>query len=143
VNSGADSYYPIRIYDPTNIGSSKNEFPTGGTYSTPEVYPVVQQIVALDSATPPGYSTVRKPALVYGVGYGSMFDPANATNSGQPQALTFLQTVQYYGNVSTDTTGSNFPDWQRIYGDNATRQTRLQAAFTKIMQSGIQVSLIE
>ena len=72
-----------------------------------------------------------------------MFDPANAANSGQPQALTFLQTIQYYGNTSPDMVGTNFPDWQRIYGDNATRQTRMQAAFTKIMQSGVQVSLIE
>ena len=141
--TGSDSYYPIRIKDPTNIANGQNEFPTGAGYQDSAVYPVVQQICALDTASPPGYSTSRKPCLVYGVGYGSMFDPANAANSGQPHALTFLQTVQFYGNTAADTNGANFPDWQRIYGDNATRQTRLQAAFTRIMQSGVQVSLIE
>jgi hypothetical protein len=54
-----------------------------------------------------------------------------------------LQTIQYYGNVAPDMNGNNFPTWQRIYGDNATRQTLMQAAFTKIMQSGVQVSLLE
>ena len=59
-----------------------------------------------------------------------------------PTGVT-VQTVQYYGNTSTNTTGTNFPDWQRIYGTNDQRITRLQSAFTKIMQSGIQVSLIQ
>jgi hypothetical protein len=141
--TGGDSYYPIRIKDPTNIANSSNEFPTGGTYANSEVYSVVQQICALDTASPPGYSTSRKPAQVYGIGFGDMFDPANASNSGQSTALTFLQTVQYYGGVSSDTTGSNFPTWQRIYGDNATRQDKLRTAITKILQAGVQVSLIQ
>jgi hypothetical protein len=141
--SGSDSYYPIRIKDPTNIANAQNEFPTGGSYADSEVYSVVQQMCAMNTASPPGFSTSRKPCLVYGVGYGSMFDPANASNSGQPHALSFLQTVQYYGNVSPDTNGNNFPDWQRIYGDNNTRLTRLRTAFTNIMQSGVQVSLLQ
>jgi hypothetical protein len=142
--SGSDSYYPVRIKDPSSISNGQNEFPSSGGFSDTEVFNVVKQIVALDTASPPGYSTSRKTAYVYGLGYGSLFDPTN-TSSAQTSALTFMQTVQYYGNVNTagGTSGTNFPDWQRIYGDTTTRATRLQSAFTKIMQSGIQVSLIE
>ncbi len=146
VSSGADSYYPIRIKDPNNIGNSLNEFPSWGTYADADVFTVVKQIAALNTAATPGYSTSRNPAQVYSLGYGTLFDPNNTSNpSAQSDAFDFLQTVPYYGNVNTvgGTSGTNFPDWQRIYGDNATRQTRLQSAFTKIMQAGVQVSLIE
>ena len=86
---------------------------------------------------------------MYSIGYGSLFDPANSTLPRQSLALTFLQSVQYYGNVSKDMNGTNFPDNQLIYGSLANRQTRIQAAFTKIMQGGagglpgVQVSLLE
>ena len=140
--SGANSYYPIRIKSPTNIADAQNEFPSNSGNYISDVYNVVQQICALDTAASPGYSTARKPAQVYSLGYGSLFDPANSS-AAQTNGLTFLQTIQFYGNVASDTSGANFPDWQRIYGDTSTRQTRMQAAFTKIMQAGVQVSLIE
>lgn len=142
--SGSTSYYPIRLKDPTSIGATGNEFPSSGTYADSEVFDVVKQICASTTASPPGYSTTRKPAQVYALGYGNMFDPANtAYTNSQSDALDFLQSVQYYGKVSSDMNGANFPDWQRIYGDTTTRQNRLRSAFTKIMQSGVQVSLIE
>lgn len=142
-NSGSDSYYPIRIKDPSNLSSSSNtEWPASGTYSGTEVYSVVQQIAALDTASPPGMGTTRHPAQVFPIGYGSMFDPTNASTS-QTTALTFLQTVAYNGNTAADTTGANFPDKYRVYGTNQQRIDRMQAAFTSIMQTGTQVSLIE
>ena len=93
---------------------------------------LVAHLAALDS----------RPSLYAAEGYGSLFDPAN-TSTTQTNALTFLQTVQYYGNAAKTTDGADFPDWQRIYGANDVRINRLQSAFTKIMQAGIQVSLIE
>lgn len=142
VSSGANSYYPIRVKDPTTPAGSQTEFPSSGTYSDAEVFAIVTQICALDTASTPGYSTKRKPAQVYALGFGSLFEPSNSTTA-KTDALNFLQSVQYYGNVATNTTGSNFPDWQRVYGDTSTRQQRLRDAITKIMQSGVQVSLIE
>jgi hypothetical protein len=140
---GADSYYPIRVYDPTNMGDPKSvEWPSGGTYTDTDVFPVVQQITAMNTASPPGYSTVLKPALVHCIGYGSIFDPANA-GLGQTKALTFLQTVRFYGNTASDTNPANFPAWAQIYGTNAQRVANMQTAFTNIMQSGVQVSLIK
>lgn len=142
-SSGADSYYAIRIQNPSNLSSSSNtEWPSSPTYSNTDVYNVVKQIVALDTASPPGYSTSRKAAKVFPIGYGSMFDPSNASTS-QTTALGFMQTVAYYGNTATDTTAANFPDLYRVYGTNQQRIDRMRSAFTNIMQTGTQVSLIE
>src|SRR6202008_2043586 len=76
--TGGDSYYAIRIANPTNLsdGTNNKEWPTVGGLTLSNVYGVVQQIVALDTASPPGFSTVRHPAQVYGIGYGFMFDPS-------------------------------------------------------------------
>jgi len=127
-----------------DITNGQNEFPNSGSYSDSEVFTVVQQIAAPTTAAPPGYSTPRKPALVYSLGYGSLFDPANSSLPRQSAALTFLQTVQHYGNIpGADMNGSKFPDNQLIYGSLTDRQTRIQTAFTKIMQAGVQVSLLE
>ena len=109
-------------------------------------YGFVQQMCALDTASPPGFSTKRKPVQVYSIGYGSLYDPANA-GSTQQNALTFLQTVQYHSGTSADTNWANFPDNQRIYGPSDTsaggRLDRMQKAFSSIMQAGVQVSLIQ
>jgi hypothetical protein len=142
--SGADSYYKVRLWNPVNLKDSANtEWPTSsGSYSDNEVYDVVKQICKLETANPPGYSTPRKPALVYPIGYGTLFDPSNP-GPAQSDALNFLQTCAYYGNTAGNTSGSAFPDSRRIYGTNQQRIDRIRQAFTDIMQSGVQVSLIE
>lgn len=141
--SGSDTYYPIRVYNPANLSDTKNiEWPTTGAYSSTEVTNVVKQITASTNASPPGYGTTRKPAYVYCIGYGSLFDPTNA-GAQQTAALTFLQTVQNYGNTSPDQNPANFPAIQQIYGTYTQRITSMQAAFQSIMQAGVQVSLIQ
>jgi hypothetical protein len=142
--TGADSYYPIRLQNPANPSAATNvEWPAGpGGYVNSEVYTIVQQICAQTTASPPGYSTVRKPALVHCIGYGSIFDPGNA-GQAQTTALTFLQTVQFYGNTASDTNPANFPTWKMIYGTNQNRINTMQQAFTNIMQAGVQVSLVQ
>ncbi len=143
VNQGADSFYPVRVKYPLNLSDSKNtEWPGGGSYANSEVYDVVKQICALETAAPPGFSSVRKPALIHCIGYGSLFDPAYS-GTAQTNALTFLQTVQYHGNTAADTNPSSFPAFKRIYGTNDQRIANIRQAITTIMQSGVQVSLIE
>src|SRR5205823_2570194 len=129
---------------PQNLSDStrNTEWPSGGSYANSDVYAVVKQIVALDTASPPGFSTARRPALVYCIGYGGDFDPANA-GANQTNALTFLQTVMNYGGTAPDANPANFPSWLRIYGTSTNRINTMQQAFTNIMQSGVQVSLIQ
>jgi hypothetical protein len=143
VSAGSDSYYQIRIKNPAQYSDSVNtEWPSEPTYSSTDVYNVVKQICALETANPPGYSTLRKPAEVYSIGYGSLFDPANVSTQ-QTTGLTFLRTVDYYGGTASDTSAGNFPDWRRIYGTSTERIDRIKTAFTNIMQAGVQVTLIE
>jgi hypothetical protein len=142
-NAGADSFYKVRIENPASPSSSSNvEWPSGGAYSSSEVYDVVKQVVAPENAAIPGYSTNRKPVLVHCIGYGTLFDPGNSSD-GQKDALTFLQTVQYHGNTAETTSYADFPLSRRIYGTSEERIDRMRGAFTEIMQSGVQVSLIE
>jgi hypothetical protein len=150
VSSGSDSYYPIRLSNPTNFAAAANvEFPTTtGGYSNSQVFSVIQNICALTTASPPGFSTSRKPAQVYAIGYGSLFDPANSTLPNQAEALTFLQSVQYYGGTSSNTNGTSFPTSQLIYGSaspNASpnRSTQLQAAIDNILVATASVSLLQ
>jgi hypothetical protein len=141
--TGKDSYYKIRVAYPADYKDSNNvEWPASGTFLDTDVFNVVKQICKLDTDNPPGYSTTRKPALVYPLAYGSLFDPANISAS-QGDALKFLQTVAYYGNTGTSTSGSDFPDSRRIYGTNQQRIDRMRQVFTDILQNGVQVSLIE
>jgi hypothetical protein len=142
--SGADSYYPIRVTNPQNLPDSANvEWPSGGSYMDSDVFTVVKQICALTTDNPPGFSTTRKKALVHGIGFGDIFEPSNAGTASQNNALTFLQSVQYYGNTALDTVGANFPANKRVYGTSTQRVAAMQAAFTNILQSGVQVSLIK
>jgi hypothetical protein len=141
--SGSDSYYKVRIRVPDNLSDGTNtEFPSSGTYYDADIYNVVDQICKLETASPPGFATNRKPVYIHSIGYGTLFDPANSSTS-QTEALTFLQTIAYKGNAASNTNPSSFPDNRRIYGTNQQRIDRMRQAFTEIMQSGIQVSLIE
>ncbi|MCS6896759.1 MAG: hypothetical protein NZM29_02205, partial [Nitrospira sp.] len=144
VNKGADSYYPIRLYNPGNYSDSKNvEWPkTDGSWSDTPVFDTIKQICALETASPPGFGTKRKPVYIYPIGYGSIFDPSNPSE-GQNRALNFLQSVAFYGNTAKTTAGTDFPDNRRIYGTNEQRIDRMQKAFEEIMQYGVQVSLLE
>jgi hypothetical protein len=142
--SGTDSYYRIRLTNPENFKDGKNvEWPSGGSYADNDVYNVVDQICKLETASsPPGYSTARRPALIYSIGYGSLFDPNNPS-AAQTDALEFLQTIAFKGNTAKSGGAGSFPDNRRIYGTNQQRIDRIRNIFTEIMQSGVQVSLIE
>ncbi|MCI0455361.1 MAG: Tad domain-containing protein [Gemmataceae bacterium] len=139
--SGTDRYYPIRVKNPVNLSDSQNsEWPTKPSFDVDDIYAVVDQI-CLD-VSQGGHSTKRKQVKIYSIAFGSLYDPANAGTT-QQNALGFLQTVQQKGNTATTTVWSDFPTDQQIYGTTAERVSRMQAAFSKIMQSGIQVSLLE
>ncbi len=92
-------------------------------------------MAALDSAATPGYSTASKPLLIHCIGFGPAFSPDSGTASANTATLEGMQTI---GNVS-----DGMPSYKIIYGDQSTIVNDLQQAFTKILQSGVQVSLIQ
>lgn len=100
---------------------------------------VVTNICALDTAANPGYSTNRLRARVHAIGFGDLFETSN-TQKGN--ALAFLLRVQKAGNTSAAADAS-IENYKIITGDYNTRIANLKQALERIMQSGIQVSLIQ
>lgn len=129
-----------------------------GTTAQNAAIATVNQICALDSASPPGYSTVKSPARVHCIAFGELFEPSAATPMCQT-GLTFLLNMQAAGNtaapsdtiqscwgypgdpVSGYTAGSQ--SFKVIVGDYNTRINRIRDSLQRIFQSGIQVSLIQ
>ena len=99
----------------------------------------VKQIVALDSASPAGYSTAKNAAQVHGLAFGDIFQ-SNSTYKAE--ALAFLLQVQQAGNTSAST-DTSIQSYKIITGDYNTRIANIKEAMQIIMQSGIQVSLIQ
>ncbi len=140
VNNGPYlSYYRVR-YNSANPGGS--EYPTGvsgyadnASQVTSQIFSICQQICALDTAGSPGFSTPSKPVLIHCIGFGAQFDPSSP---GQAAAVATLDQMQQIGSVT-----DGMPSYKIIYGTDAEVASRLQQAFTKILQSGVQVSLIE
>jgi hypothetical protein len=135
----AQSYYRIR-YNSSNPSSS--EFPTGVSgYSdnastvTTQIYNLCTQLAALDTASPPGHSTNSKKALIHCIGFGPVFAPGSSTRTS---AIATLNQMQIKGNVN-----DGMPSYKIVYGTESQIADQLQQAFTQIMQSGVQVSLIQ
>jgi hypothetical protein len=72
------------------------------------------------------------------IAFGDLFE----TNQTQSQnALAFLLDVQQAGNTSS-ATDTSIESYKIITGDYTTRIDNIRQAMERIMQSGIQVSLI-
>ena len=134
-----NSYYRIR-YNSANPSSSEFPHSVYG-YSdnsgavTSQIFDLCNHICALDTDNPPGYSTPSKPVLIHCIGFGPVFAPGS---SDRAAALATLNRMQQIGSVT-----DGMPSYKIIYGPESTVVSSLQHAFTQIMQSGIQVSLIE
>jgi hypothetical protein len=115
---------------------------------------VVRQIVAPESANPPGYSTPRLPAQVHAIAFGEIFEEMTTGNLRE-SALRFMTAVQIDGNTTPKPTGDWDSDsldinlylqresYKVIVGDAQTRVEKLRQALERIMHGGVQVSLIQ
>lgn len=131
-----------------NNGGAYNSSYTGLTFGsnmgnnnstvTSRALAAVSQVCALDTANPPGYSTQKNPLRVHAIAFGDLFQSGSAT---QTNALDFLLQVQKRGNTSAST-ATSIESYKIITGDFATRIDNLREAMERIMQSGIQVTLI-
>lgn len=120
-----------------SIGSTTSQGNNSSNATDPAVA-VVTAICNLDTASTPGYSTNRSPARVHAIAFGDLFE---TTSSLKGNALDFLLRVQKAGKTSAP--GDTSIESYKICTGNATiRILTLQQALERIMQSGIQVSLI-
>ena len=139
-NSGAyNSYYKVR-YNYGNPGGQRISHRHQRLHRQrldrghPDQQPL-HAIGRLDTASPPGYSTASKTLLIHCIGFGPEFAPSSGTAAANTATLNAMQTI---GNVT-----DGMPSYKIIYGNQASIVSDLQQAFTKILQSGVQVSLIQ
>jgi hypothetical protein len=132
-------YYNI-LYNSSNPSASDfpnsiNGYSDNSSTVTNQLNSICTQICALNTASPPGYSTPSKPVLIHCLGFGPQFAPTGSTRT---QNIATLNAMQIIGNVT-----DNMPSYKIIYGTQSQIVTDLQQAFTQILQSGVQVSLIQ
>lgn len=137
-NGPHKSYFRVRY---NSSSPSSSDFPTSvNGYSdnsstvTSQIFDLCSRLAALDTASPPGYSTASKKMLIHCIGFGPQFDPANSSAAA---ATATLNQMQLLGNVN-----DGMPSYKIIYGNESTMINNMQRAFTQILQDGVQVSLI-
>jgi Flp pilus assembly protein TadG len=133
VTNGSYKYYQIR-YDMNNPSAS--EYPSitplgiNDSNVLNQVYTLVQQLAS-------DYGTARNPFRLYAFGFGPVFQGPDAS-----AALQTLQTMQYYAGTQSDPS-TPLPSNQIITGTDAQMSANMTAAFTSILQSGVQIALIK
>lgn len=87
-----------------------------------------------------GMSLPNAPCRVFAIGFGDLFTPP--LNSAATNALSFLLNVQKAGGTSA-ATDTALPAGHVITGPYTTRIDNLKSTLERIMQSGVQVTLIQ
>jgi hypothetical protein len=103
---------------------------------------VVNQICAMDSAN--GYSTSRKPVIIHCVAFGAVFEPT-AAGTDPANAMTLLRDISTIGRTGfpASVTDTGHPDFYKLCtGTLQQREDKLRQAFSRIMDDGLAVSLI-
>jgi hypothetical protein len=134
-NQGShNSYYRIRY---NSASPSSSEFPSVSSPSTAtvtsQIYSLCTQLCAMETASPPGYSTPSKKALIHCIGFGPVF----SSGTSSAGAIAILNQMQTIGNVT-----DGMPAYKIINGTEVEMVDELQQAFTQILQNGVQVSLL-
>jgi Flp pilus assembly protein TadG len=131
VTSGSYSYYKIR-YNMNNPSSSEypstNETNINDSTVLSQTYSIIQTLVST-------YSTSRNPFRMYTVGFGPVFQGANAT-----AAKSTLQAMQYYAGTQSSASTA-LPSNQIITGTGTQMSTNMISTFTQILQNGVQIAL--
>jgi Flp pilus assembly protein TadG len=131
VNAGSYNYYKIR-YNMNNPSGS--EYPSI-TSTTINNSTVLSQVYSLVQNLTSNYGTSRNPFRLYAVGFGPVFQGANASS-----ALTTLQTMQYYAGTQVSA-ATALPSNQIITGTGAQMSTSMIDTFTQILENGVQIAL--
>ena len=136
---GHKSYFKIR-YDKS--GSAVNEYPPyliSGPDASTQALEVAQRLCNSETGAASGYSSPRKPVRIHTLAFGSLFEAGGANAD---TAKAFLQQVQYIGGVQTSA-GEPLAAEKVITGTSQQRIDKMQTAFSKIMQDGYSVTLID
>jgi Putative Flp pilus-assembly TadE/G-like len=94
------------------------------------------------TANGPGYASARLPAQIHTIAFGYLFEDSTSSILKR-RALEFLRDIQLTAGLRPDPTTGTIEDYKRIVGTYDQRIDKLRQALERIMQSGIQVALIE
>ncbi len=90
----------------------------------------------------PGFSTTRSPARVHTLAFGYLFEPTT-TSMVKTRALEFLRDIQMATGLPQDAGTGTIESYKMCIGTYDQRIAHIKEAMERIMQSGIQVALIE
>jgi len=101
----------------------------------------LQYVCNLTTASPSGYSTIKNPVSVHSIAFGQLFE-TNSTSTGTAAAMDFLVKCQIKG--MTSPAGSTTLNSEKIIiGTYTERIEKIRSAFERVLQSGIQITLID
>ena len=133
VNAGTYKYYKIR-FDMNKPASS--EYPTINATNVNDPT-VLSQVYTLVDELKNDYGTTRNPFRLYALGFGPVFSGPDAS-----AALSTLQTMQFHAGTQSNASTA-LPSNQIITGTDAVMSANMVAAFTSILQNGVQIALIK
>ena len=129
-------------------------FQTGGAYlskftnmveagissaASTEALNTLQYVCNLTTANPNGYSTIKNPVSVHSIAFGQLFE---TTGPDTAAAMDFLVKCQIKG--MTSPAGATTLNSEKIItGTYKQRIEKIRSAFEKVLQSGIQITLID
>jgi hypothetical protein len=139
----------------TTSGSAYNSYFNAGpsyTYSSgsndpaSEAITVSKQICALYNDTSyglPGFATSSKPVSVQCIAFGAIFEPSTPA-ADNAAGIAMLQSISTVGGTTFPSSASDPTNgYKWCIGTLSQRQTKLQQAFTTIMDSSVPIVLIK
>jgi hypothetical protein len=97
----------------------------------------LSQIYGLVQTLASTYGTSRNPFRLYAIGFGPVFQGANASS-----ALATLQTMQYYAGTQSSASTA-LSTTQVITGTDTQMSANMISAYTTILENGVQIALIK
>jgi hypothetical protein len=137
-NPTNNSYY--------NVGGDNAT--TSATDPTTDAVNVATKICAqvTDTTNGPGFATPTKPVIIHCIAFGALFMPDANGAAGGNQAMSLLQQISAIGGTgfpaSVTDTGSPYY-YKLCIGTLAQRQSKLQTAFSKIMDDGVAIIMVK
>jgi Flp pilus assembly protein TadG len=137
-NPTNNSYY--------NIGG--NNASASGADPSQDAINVATKMCALvtDSSNGPGFATAAKSVVIHCIAFGALFEADANGAAGGNAAMSLLQNLSTIGGTgfpaSVTDTGSPYY-YKLCIGTLAQRQSKLQTAFTTIMDDGIAIIMVK
>jgi hypothetical protein len=138
-NNGANqSYYNI---------SSSDTITTSGTSPGQAAQDAANRLCApaTGSSYSPGFALSNKPVLLHCIAFGAIFEP-DAAGTEATNAMSLMQSLSTIGGTQfpPSVTATGDPNFYKICTGTLTqRQSKLQTAFSKVVDDGISVVMVK